>query len=95
MEIDQALGAARRMAVTAEPDDGPFAELAATYVALGELLESWQRNEFADGAQEYESQCADLTERLHALGAAQARHAEQRAAAWTAAAILPRRAGVR
>ncbi|ATE56164.1 MULTISPECIES: hypothetical protein [Actinosynnema] len=94
VEIGQALDAAHRMSATAGPDDGPLAELGATYAALGELLEAWQRREVTD-PQEFESQCADLAERLQALGAAQLRHAEQRAAAWTAAAVMPRRAGVR
>lgn len=78
VDLRQVIEEARGEVASATPEDGPYGELMATYVVLGELLDSDRV-----GA-EYALECRALVDRLVVLGKANERYWEQRWAVWAA-----------
>jgi hypothetical protein len=81
VDVRQSIEEARQAAASAGPEDGPYGELMATYVELGELLESGRTDH------EYEQECRALVDRLvvlGVLGVAHERYWDQRWAVWVA-----------
>ncbi len=77
VEIRQSIEEARQEAANAAPGD-PYGELMATYVELGELLESGRTD------REYELECRALVDRLVVLGKANEAYLHQKWLAWAA-----------
>lgn len=78
VDISQATEDARRASEQATPEDGPYGELMATYVELGELLDTYRTDP------EFEDECRELVERLIALGKARDEFNDQQTAVWMA-----------
>lgn len=78
VDIRGSIEDARRASEEATPEDGPYGELMATYVELGELLESGRTDS------EFEDECRELVERLQALGKQHEEFWEQQTAVWMA-----------
>ena len=74
VEVGQSIHDARLQ--SAESPDGTYRELMATYVVLGELLESGRTD------QEFVQECKALADRVVVLGRVQGRELQQRWAAW-------------
>jgi hypothetical protein len=77
IDVRQSIEEARQ-AASAGPEDGPYGELMATYVELGELLESGRTDH------DFELECRALVDRLVVLGVAHERYWDQRWAVWVA-----------
>ncbi|TCO64366.1 hypothetical protein [Actinocrispum wychmicini] len=78
VDIRLSIEDARQATASAGCEDGPYGELMATYVELGELLDSGRADV------EYEQECRALVDRLIVLGKANERHWDQKWAAWAA-----------
>jgi hypothetical protein len=84
VDISEPLAAAWNNVAEAGPEDGPWGELMATYVELGELMERWNRSDLDMTDTEYIEACDELVERLQVLGSAHSRYLDQRDAVYHA-----------
>lgn len=84
VDISASIERARAAVAAATPDDGPYAELMATYVEFGELLEAWNRHELNVSEDEFEAMCGELVERTQSLGSEHGRFWNQRVVVWMA-----------
>jgi hypothetical protein len=74
VDISADVACARKIADEVASMDGPMGELWANYAQWGDLLEAWNRGEYAGTDAEFEAECHERLDRSVLLGSAVDEH---------------------